>query len=60
MKVLGVKFIVGDFYLLECLKKVYLNYLIWVGFDEMMLLVVLFGVDGVIGLIFNVNGVCVC
>lgn len=39
------------------MRKIFLNKLIFVGFDEMMLLVIVLGVDGVIGFIFNVNGV---
>ncbi|MDP0404573.1 N-acetylneuraminate lyase [Glaesserella parasuis] len=56
-KIIGVKFTVGDFYLLERLRKAFPNHLIYAGFDEMMLPATVLGVDGAIGSTFNVNGI---
>lgn len=56
-RIIGVKFTAADFYLLERLRKEFPDYLIFSGFDEMLLPAVVNQVDGAIGSTFNVNGV---
>lgn len=56
-KIIGVKFTAADFYLLERMRKVFPEKLIYAGFDEMLLPATVLGVDGAIGSTFNINGV---
>lgn len=55
-KIIGVKFTAADFFLLERMRRVYPEKLIFAGFDEMMLSAAVLNVDGAIGSTFNVNG----
>ncbi len=55
-KIIGVKFTVADFYLLERLRTAYPDHKIYSGFDEMLLPALVNQVDGAIGSTYNVNG----
>jgi N-acetylneuraminate lyase len=55
-KIIGVKFTAADFFLLERIRNKFPEKIIYAGFDELLLPAVSFGVDGVIGSTYNVNG----
>lgn len=54
-KVIGVKYTNSDFFLLERLRKMFPEKLIFSGFDEMLLSASVLGVNGAIGSTFNIN-----
>lgn len=56
-KIIGVKFTAADFYLLERIRKIFKDKLIFAGFDEMLLPAAVLGIDGAIGSTFNINGI---
>lgn len=55
-KIVGVKYIAPNFFLLERIRKAFPDKLILSGFDEMLVQAVISGVDGAIGSTYNVNG----
>lgn len=55
-KIVGVKYTAPNFFLLERIRKAFLDKLILSGFDEMLVQAVISGVDGAIGSTYNVNG----
>lgn len=60
LKIIGIKYINVDFYLFEWVCNVFLDKFILFGFDEMFLFVFVLNVDGCIGLMYNLNVLCVC
>jgi N-acetylneuraminate lyase len=55
-KVIGVKYTSNDFFLLERVRKAFPNKTIFNGFDELLLLGCVLGVDGAIGSTYNHTG----
>ncbi len=54
-KIIGVKYTNSDFFLLERIRKMFPEKLIFSGFDEMLLSASVLGVNGAIGSTFNIN-----
>ena len=54
--IMGVKFTAQDFYLLERVRTLYPDKVIYSGFDEMLLSAAVLGIDGAIGSTWNVIG----
>lgn len=56
-RIIGVKYTVPDFLMLDQLRRTFPDVLIYFGVDEMVLPSLMYGVDGVIGSTYNINGV---
>ena len=54
--IMGVKFTAQDFYLLERVRTLYPDKVIYSGFDEMLLSAAVLGIDGAIGSTWNAIG----